>query len=329
MGGSFSERSHVVLLLITIHLKLVSSSIGDGSRIYQTCLHQSMQLKCHTEEELEEFTNKQSLMEKLLWWDCEDDCRYQCMWKSVGEFKSAGLAIPQFHGKWPFIRIFGVQEPASMIFSLLNLYTHVLGIRLYMSQVDRDTPLYYPSILFSMVSMHAWSWSAIFHTRDFPFTEKMDYFSATAGVIYSIYYCVFRMSLGLFTPTLQRGKVIRKVAAISLMCLYIWHVSRLVTFFDYGYNMFVNVVAGLLNGTLWILYHILTRRKYSHQWMATCAVVGTVGLLSLELFDFAPVLWIFDAHSLWHLGTVLFPFLWYPFMVKESQLCYASLKTAE
>lgn len=251
------------------------------------------------------------------------------MWKSVEDFKSAGLSTPQFHGKWPFIRILGVQEPASMIFSLLNLYAHVVGIRLYMSKVDPDSPLYYPSILFSIVAMHAWSWSAIFHTRDFVFTEKMDYFSATAGILYSIYYGVFRVSLGLYAPSQQRGKVARKAAAVSLIFFYIWHVSRLVKFFDYGYNMLVNVVAGLLNGTLWILYHILTRRKYSHQWMATCAVVGTITLLSLELFDFAPFLWIFDAHSLWHLGTVFFPFLWYPFMIKESQLCYSSLKIAE
>lgn len=255
--------------------------------------------------------------------------RYQCMWQSVQDFKSEGLPIPQFHGKWPFVRILGVQEPASMIFSLLNLYTHVLGVRLYVSKVDRNTPLYYPSILFSIVSMHAWGWSAIFHTRDFPFTEKMDYFAATAGVLYSIYYSIFRMSLGLYAPSLHRGSVTRNVAAISLICFYIWHVSQLVKFFDYGYNMLVNVVAGLINGVLWILYHMFTRRKYSHQWMATCTVICTIALLSLELFDFAPFLWVFDAHSLWHLGTVFFPFLWYPFMVKESQLCYSSFKIVE
>ena len=36
--------------------------------------------------------------------------------------------ILQFHGKWPFHRFLGMQEPASVLFSLLNLLAHDYGI---------------------------------------------------------------------------------------------------------------------------------------------------------------------------------------------------------
>jgi hypothetical protein len=51
------------------------------------------------------------------------------MWKTVELFQSRKRAIPQFFGKWPFVAISSqigpfvilIQEPASTLFSLLNL----------------------------------------------------------------------------------------------------------------------------------------------------------------------------------------------------------------
>lgn len=51
------------------------------------------------------------------------------------------------------------------------------------------------------------------------------------------------------------------------------------------------------------------RRKYV--WKCVAAVVcGSLTVL-LELLDFPPLLWVVDAHSLWHLSTVPLPLLWY------------------
>ena len=33
------------------------------------------------------------------------------------------------------------------------------------------------------VNLNAWLWSTIFHSRDFPLTEKLDYFSAGALIV--------------------------------------------------------------------------------------------------------------------------------------------------
>ena len=44
--------------------------------------------------------------------------------------------------QWPFIRLWGTQEPASVVFSLLNGLGH-LGIFYFRAKVPSTTPMYY------------------------------------------------------------------------------------------------------------------------------------------------------------------------------------------
>ncbi|CAH3022542.1 unnamed protein product, partial [Porites evermanni] len=37
------------------------------------------------------------------------------------------------------------------------------------------------------------------------------------------------------------------------------------------------------------------------------------------LGDFPPILWTFDAHSLWHLGTVPLAYSWYSFLADDAR----------
>lgn len=32
-------------------------------------------------------------------WTCWDDCKYECMWVTVGLYLQEGHRVPQFHGK--------------------------------------------------------------------------------------------------------------------------------------------------------------------------------------------------------------------------------------
>jgi hypothetical protein len=41
----------------------------------------------------------QPLSLKLTKWSCQDECRYDCMWKTVEAFSNRNWDIPQFHGK--------------------------------------------------------------------------------------------------------------------------------------------------------------------------------------------------------------------------------------
>lgn len=54
--------------------------------------------------------------------------------------------------QWPFVRIFGLQEPASVVFSLLNLYAHVTMYMTFQKTANRKTPMFYVWSYFTLVS---------------------------------------------------------------------------------------------------------------------------------------------------------------------------------
>ena len=60
------------------------------------------------------------------------------------------------------------------------------------------------------------------------------------------------------------------------------------------------------------------RRRYV--WKCVAAVVWGSCTVMLELLDFPPILWLVDAHALWHLSTVPIPLLWYRYETDNS-LC--------
>lgn len=46
---------------------------------------------------------------RLMQWTALDDCKYWCMHKITRYRIEQGLSIQQYYGKWPFIRVFGLQ----------------------------------------------------------------------------------------------------------------------------------------------------------------------------------------------------------------------------
>jgi len=125
---------------------------------------------------------------------------------------AAGRPIMQYHGKWPFVRWLGMQEPASVLFSLLNLlmyivcgwryFKHVADNRDHMNTVTLGciasscrltcTTLQMVGI-YTVVGANAWFWSAVFHTRDLLVTERLDYFSATLLTVAGTYIAAVRV----------------------------------------------------------------------------------------------------------------------------------------
>jgi len=165
-----------------------------------------------------------------------------------------------------------------------------------------------------MFGINTWIWSIIFHTRDLPWSEKGDYFSAAAGVLYSVFYSIIRIF-----HIRQR----RKRVAIGLMILlfFICHVSYLSFWkFDYGYNMVFVVTSGLVFNALWVSWaipRIKAGRAYAKM-PVIWAILMTLAL-SLELFDFAPWFGVLDAHALWHLATIRIIGMWYEFLLEDAR----------
>lgn len=72
-------------------------------------------------------------------------------------------------------------------------------------------------------------------------------------------------------------------------------------------------VLGGTNTILWLSWCAVFRHRWKHvRKCATSVVMLTMSVL-LETADFAPVLWLLDAHALWHLITAPLPIIWYRF----------------
>ncbi|CAM9734846.1 unnamed protein product, partial [Choristocarpus tenellus] len=116
---------------------------------------------------------------RLLGWGCESECGYKCMSQHVELRILRGQSVQQYHGKWPFRRVWGIQELFASLFSLGNGLPHLYhALR---SQGLFNPPGHYMSMWmtwYTVVGINTWLWSAVFHARDVRWTEAADYFCA-------------------------------------------------------------------------------------------------------------------------------------------------------
>ena len=245
-------------------------------------------------------------------WDCAGECDHTCQHIITARRVAASSPIVQFHGKWPFHRFLGMQEPFSVLFSLGNLWAHWTGLHKIRAHIPRSYSLRPFYVGFAYVGMASWIFSSIFHTRDFRVTEELDYFAAGASVFYGMYYTPIRI-FRLDKPTPRRRSVLR---AWSLLCamLYAMHVGYLKLIrWDYTYNMAANVTAGIIQNLLWSWFSFDKYRRSKRMWATWpgLAVAWIMFAMSMELFDFPPWFGCVDAHSLWHFLTIGPTVLWY------------------
>lgn len=298
-----------LLLLLLLLAAVALASVGDWSYAFRRCV-ESCTGTC-TSTTPEAYAAKQPFYERWLRWDCAADCSYDCMWVAVEAFHNDGRQTPQFFGKWPFIKWLGMQEPASAIFSIANGAVHLWQIQKFRATAGPlRAPMYYIWHIYFVVALNTWVWSTVFHTRDFGITEKMDYFSASLLVVTQFYGVIARYLI-------TRSRVWSAAAAIALLLLFFRHVHQLTVHFDYGYHVTVSVSVGLVNSFCWLLWCYVNRRRQPYVWKCAVSISVTVALALLEVLDFPPLLWTFDAHSLWHAGTAPLTILWYSFLTDD------------
>jgi len=203
---------------------------------------------------------------------------------------------------------------------LFNFLAHDIGLARLKSEIPASYPLRKYYMLFGYFGLVTWTFSIIFHTRDFALTEKLDYFAAGASVLYGLYYCPIRI----FRLDERRKEKKSLLRAWTGLCigLYIAHVSYL-TFWswDYTYNMAANVAVGVITNIMWSWFSVYRYQRTKRLWAAWpgMIVAWIVLAMSLELFDFPPWASMIDAHSLWHLGTVIPTIWWYTFLIKDAK----------
>lgn len=208
-----------------------------------------------------------------------------------------------------------------MLFSLFNLAAHHHGLTRLRKLIPASYPLRQYYCLFSYLGMATWVCSTVFHIRDFAVTEQLDYFAAGAGVLYGLYYTpivVFRLDY----PTRRRRSILR-IWTMLCCLLYTGHVIYLKAWkWDYSYNMTANIVIGLAQNTLWTYFSWRRYRETRRMWtiLPGCVVAMLMSVMSLELLDFPPLWGALDAHSLWHLGTIVPTIVWYKYVIFDSSL---------
>lgn len=277
-------------LLLSLTLLLASlASEGDQGENFQDCLIGCVQMQPQVFP----------LVHRVLLWDQRAECKYQCMRQDTKQRRHQGLRTLQYYGKWPFVRVLGMQEPLSVVSSVLNAVAHWRGFFAFYAGVHwRQRNLLH--ILFLYLNTVCWGLSALFHTRDTWLTERLDYFGAAALVIYGTY-----MAVATVFPWTTRQRV---RMAIAFVAFYLYHVTRLSIHFDYGYNMRILVCFGLVFNLTWIVGYLGKRLHDPLAWK-----VPTAMLLAgaFELYDFAPIGDFLDAHALWHVLTIPLGYLWW------------------
>jgi post-GPI attachment to proteins factor 3 len=161
--------------------------------------------------------------------------------------------------------------------------------------------------------MNAWVWSSIFHVRDFLFTERADYFSAGASVMYGLFYVPLRL-FNIHQRNIKQVQAYIYVWAGICGIAFLAHVYYLsfITF-SYSYNMAANVMVGIAQNFMWIYYSVTRSRSNRGQWvwMPVFIVIYVSCAMSLEIFDFPPFADALDAHALWHAATI--PMVSFPY----------------
>lgn len=150
--------SPFLVLFSLLGLSLASS--GDRSEDFQYCVAKCASNFCQPPQSV-----VLPLALRLTHWTCTDDCKYSCMHDITDQEIQRGADIQQYYGKWPFWRFAGMQEPASVAFSLINLWSHVRGGLKIQRGIPDTHPMKSYYLFWCFTGINAWIWSSVFHTR--------------------------------------------------------------------------------------------------------------------------------------------------------------------
>ena len=122
-------RALVVLVLVAARATLVLCSYGDVEPGFRRCVSDCLQRTPCSEESL---SAEQRALGPVRAWlasfvsrTCDERCEYACMTRITRERLSRGQAVYKYHGHWAFERYWGLEEPASVVFSLANGLPHL------------------------------------------------------------------------------------------------------------------------------------------------------------------------------------------------------------
>ncbi|KAH1075481.1 hypothetical protein J1N35_027809 [Gossypium stocksii] len=332
-----------LILLIFVLCFLVSSlnaSEGDADPIYKACLEECEKSGCVGEKCFQhcKFSSdgkpidgpwylQEPLYQKWKQWDCRTDCQYHCMITREEQREKLGNKPIKYHGKWPFQRVYGIQEPVAVAFSALSLAVQFHGWLSFFILLNYKLPLRpdkktyyeYTSLwhIYAILAMNFWFWSAIFHSRDVELTEKLDYSSAVALVGYSLILAILRV----FD---LRDEASRVMVAAPLVAFVTTHILYLNFYkLDYGLNMKVCMAMGVAQLLIWGIWAGIT--SHPSRWKVWLFVLWGSLVVFLEIYDFPPYKGFIDAHALWHAVSIPLTYFCWSFVQDDAEFRTSTL----
>ncbi|WVW80510.1 hypothetical protein I302_102494 [Kwoniella bestiolae CBS 10118] len=329
----------ILSLALVLALPILASS-GDRNPTFQHCLKGCQLTYCEPHQPpLPGYL-------RAFGWTCKENCAYECGHTFTDHIRP-GSKAHQFYGKWAFYRLGPFQEPFSILMSLGNLYVNLKGLEQLRRRVRKENGMRSWLTSLGWVQVNTWIWSSVFHARDTPTTERLDYFSATLTISFTLLYTLIRI-FHLRTP-MSSSRLLIPIAAI-LAFIVLGHFTYLLSFplgsFPYGYHTKFNLVLASIHNLLWIAWTLsfkypyprmtLLGKTYSFpkpyppheplqqnpkpkEWQTPMILVFlTTCAMGFELFDFSPVFRVIDAHSLWHASTIPLTIAWWHFMVEDT-----------
>lgn len=246
-------------------------------------------------------THQLPFVHRLMFWDCEENCRYECMIENREKRFVNGEQQVHYHGKWPFTRVLGVQELFSSMFSAFNGLPHLLLLwRLVCSPSLAQTRGSGVWKLQMVVNINTWLQSTLFHARERPTTEALDYHCTSLNL-------AFTLGCALFHHMPSRWPVASSLRAAFILPTVAW--ATLVfhlTFvsFDYGFFRTCSIIMGVCGSISWLVWFCRFRRERPYAWKIILASWGVYFMLPFELLDFPPLFGLLDAHATWHFLTI-------------------------
>ncbi|OCF75469.1 hypothetical protein I204_04325 [Kwoniella mangroviensis CBS 8886] len=329
----------LLLTLFLIAIPIIASS-GDRNPTFQHCLKGCQLTYCEPHQPpLPSYL-------RAFGWTCKENCAYECGHTFTDNIRP-GSKSHQFYGKWAFYRLGPFQEPFSILMSLGNLYVNLKGLEQLRRRVRKENGMRNWLSALGWIQVNTWIWSTVFHARDTPTTERLDYFSATLTISFTLLYSIIRV-FHLRTP-LSTSRYLFPISAI-IGFIVLGHFTYLLSFpigsFPYGYHTKFNLVLATIHNVLWISWSLSFKYPYPKMtFLGTTytfprpypphdpltqnpkpkeaqtpfiLVILTTLAMSFELLDFSPVFRIIDAHSLWHASTIPLTIAWWHFMVEDT-----------
>jgi len=207
-----------------------------------------------------------------------------------------------------------ITEPGSTFFSFIHIpVIAYLLMQTYTAQhtakIKPAHPFLGPYRWVLVQAILTWSLSTLYHGYHTVFTEHLDYYGAVALLMTYLTVGIWRW--GGVVKTRSRFCI-----GGSVLLYFIGHVCYMENVdFNYDYNMRLCTIVTISKFSLWLR---VVYRSPNPQRKRLWVLLSSLGCMSLlELFDFPPVLYYFDAHAIWHACTPVWTVYWTRFLMDD------------